>query len=309
MQNVWLSESQDGINNAGRNINNLRYADDTTLMAESEEELKSFLMEVKQKSEKAGLKHIKKTKIMAPGPITSWQTEEGKVETAIDFIFLDSKMTVDSGYSHKIKLSLLLGRKAMTNLDSILKKQRHHFADKGLYSQSYGFSSKQGHMPKNWESWIVLEKTLESPLDSKEIKPVNPKGNQPWIFTGRTDAEAETTILWPHDAKIRLTGKDSDAGKDERQKEKGVAEIKWLDSITDSTDMNLSKVWEIVEDGWAWRATVHGITKRQTQLSDWTTATKHEFSPHYQAFPNSTMRKNTALETRNTIYLLNVHHG
>ena len=119
MQNVWLSESQDGINNAGRNINNLRYADDTTLMAESEEELKSFLMEVKQKSEKAGLKHIKKTKIMAPGPITSWQTEEGKVETAIDFIFLDSKMTVDSGYSHKIKLSLLLGRKAMTNLDSI----------------------------------------------------------------------------------------------------------------------------------------------------------------------------------------------
>ena len=119
MQNVWLSESQDGINNAGRNINNLRYADDTTLMAESEEELKSFLMEVKQKSEKAGLKHIKKTKIMAPGLITSWQTEEGKVETAIDFIFLDSKMTVDSGYSHKIKLSLLLGRKAMTNLDSI----------------------------------------------------------------------------------------------------------------------------------------------------------------------------------------------
>ena len=101
------------------NSNNFRYVDDTTLMAESEEELKSFLMEVKQKSEKAGLKHIKKTKIMEPGLITSWQTEEGKVETAIDFIFLDSKMTVDSGYSHKIKLSLLLGRKAMTNLDSI----------------------------------------------------------------------------------------------------------------------------------------------------------------------------------------------
>ena len=238
---------------------------------------------------------------MAPGPITSWQIEEGKVETATDFIFSDSKITVDSVCCHKIKLSLLLSRKAMTNLDGIFKKQSHHFADKGPFSQSYGFSNKQGHVPKNWWkwwSWIVLEKTLESPLDSKEIKPVNPKGNQPWIFTGRTDAEAETIILWPHDAKIQLTGKDSDAGKDERQKEKGVAEIKWLDSITDSMDMNLSKVWEIVEDRGAWRATVHRITKRQTQLSDWTTATKHEFSPHYQAFPNSTMGKNTASETR-----------
>ena len=105
---------------------------------------------MKEESEKADLKvNIQKTKIMAPGPITLWQTEEGKVETATDFIFLDSKITADSGCSHKIKLSMFLRRKAMTNLDSILKKQRHHFADKDLYSQSYGFSSKQGRMSKN----------------------------------------------------------------------------------------------------------------------------------------------------------------
>ena len=120
MRNTGLEEAQAGIKIVGRNIHNLRYADGTTLMAESEEEPKSFLMEVKEESEKVGLKHIKKTKIMAPGPITLWQTEEGKVETATDFIFLDSKITADSGCSHKIKLSMFLRRKAMTNLDSIL---------------------------------------------------------------------------------------------------------------------------------------------------------------------------------------------
>ena len=141
MQNVWLSESQDGINNAGRNINNLRYADDTTLMAESEEELKSLLMGMKEKSEKVGLKlNIQKTKIMASGLITSWQIEEEKVEAVTDFLFLDSRITTDSDCSHEIKRCLFLGRKAMTNLDSIVKNQRHYFANKGPSSQSYGFS-------------------------------------------------------------------------------------------------------------------------------------------------------------------------
>ena len=118
-----------------------------------------------------------------------------------------------------------------------MKKKRHHFADKGLYSQSYGFSTshvrmrelnhKEGWAPKNWCFQTVgLEKTLESPLDSKEIKPVNPKGSQPWIFTGRTeaDAESEAPILWSPDVKSRLIGKDPDAGKDWRQKEKGETE-------------------------------------------------------------------------------------
>ena len=111
-------------------------------MAESEEELKSLLMKVKEESEKAGLKlNIQKTKIMASGPITSWQTGGETMETATDFLFLGSKITADGDCSHEIKRRLLLGRKVMTNLDSILKKQRHYFANKVLFSQSYGFSS------------------------------------------------------------------------------------------------------------------------------------------------------------------------
>ena len=122
MRNARVDESQAGIKVARRNINNLRYADDTTLMAESEEKLKNLLMRVKEESEKAGLKfNIQKTKIMASGPITSWQIEGGKVETVTDFIFFGSKITADCDCSHEIKRCLLLGRKAMTNLDTVLK--------------------------------------------------------------------------------------------------------------------------------------------------------------------------------------------
>ena len=121
MWNAGLDEAQAGIKFAGKNTNNLRYADDTTLMAESEEELKSLLMKVKEESEKAGLKlSIQKTKIMASGPITSWQIDGETMETVTDFIFLGSKITVDDDCSHEIKRCLLLGRKAMINLDSIL---------------------------------------------------------------------------------------------------------------------------------------------------------------------------------------------
>ena len=134
----------------------------------------------------------------------------------------------------------------MTNIDSILKKQRYHFANRGLYSQCYGFSSthvwiwkvdcKENWVRKNWCFWtVVLEKTLESPLDCREIKPVSPNRNQSWIFIGRTDAEAEAPIVWPPDAKSWLIGKDPDAGKDWRQEEKGMTENEmvgwhhWLD--------------------------------------------------------------------------------
>ena len=146
-------------------------------------------MKVKEESEKVGLKlNIQKTKIMASGPITSWQIDG---ETVRDFLFGSSKITADG---------------------------RHYFAYKGPSSQGYGFSSshvwmwkldhKESWALKNWCFWaVVLEKTLESPLDHKEIKPVNPQGNQSWIFTGRTDAEAETPILWPPDAKNWLVGK------------------------------------------------------------------------------------------------------
>ena len=139
MRNAGLEEA--GIKIAGRNINNLRYADDTTLMAESEEELKSLLMKVKVESEKVGLKfNIQKMKIMASGPITSWEIDGETVETVSDFIFWGSKIIADGDCSHDIKRRLLLGRKVMTNLDSILKS-RDYFANKGSSSQGYGFSS------------------------------------------------------------------------------------------------------------------------------------------------------------------------
>ena len=155
-----------------------------------------------------------------------------------------------------MKLKYALWRESYDKHREHIKRQRHHFADKGPYNQSYGFSNRHVQMweldnkeswtSKNWCFWIVvLKKTLECPLDSKEIKPVNPKGNQPWIFTGRTVAEAEAPVLWPPDAKSWLTGKDPEDGKD-RQKEKGVAEERWLDSITNSMDMNLSKLQGIV---------------------------------------------------------------
>ena len=125
MWNARLDEAQAGIKIAGRNINDLRYADDTTFMAESEEELKNLLMKVKEESEKVGLKlNIQKMKIMASGPITSWEIYGETVETVSDFIFLGSKITADGDCSHEIKIHLLLGRKVMTNLDSILKSRQ-----------------------------------------------------------------------------------------------------------------------------------------------------------------------------------------
>ena len=118
---------------------------------------------------------------------------------------------------------------------------------------------------------VVLEKTLESPLDSKEIRPVNPKRNQTWLFTGRADAEAKAPILWPPDMKSKLSGKDPDTGyKIEGRRRSGWQRMKWLDGIIDSMDMNLSKLQEIVKDREAWHAAEHGVTKSQTWLSSWT---------------------------------------
>ena len=143
MRNAGLEEAQAGIKIARRNINNLRYADDTTFMAESKEELKSLL--VKEESQKAGLKlNIQKTKIMASGPTTSWEIDGGTMETVSDFIFLGSKITADSDCSHEIKRRLLLERKVITNIDSMLKSRDITLSKKGLSSQGYGFSS--GHV-------------------------------------------------------------------------------------------------------------------------------------------------------------------
>ena len=162
---------------------------------------------------------------MASSPITSWLINGETMKTATDFIFLGSKITADGDCSHEIKRRLLLGRKAMTNLDSILKSKDLTLPTKVRLVKAMVFPSshvwmweldyKESWAPKNWCFWtVVLEKTLESPLACKEIQPVHPKGNQSWIFTGRTDAEAEAPTLWPPDVKNRLTGKDPDAGKD-----------------------------------------------------------------------------------------------
>ena len=165
MRDAELDEAQAGIKIAGRNINNLRYADDTTLMAESKEELKSLLMKVKEESAKVGLKlNIQKTKIMASGPITSWQIDGETMETVIDFIFLVSKITADGGCSHEIKRCLLLGRKAMTNLDSILKSRDITFPTKAHLIKAMVFPV----VMYGCENWAI-KKTERQRIDAFEL--------------------------------------------------------------------------------------------------------------------------------------------
>ena len=170
----------------------------------------------------------------------------------------------------------------MTKLDSMLKSR--DIVNKGLSSQGFGFSSshawmweldyKESWALKNWCFWtVVLEKTLESPLYCKEIQRVHPKGDKSWVFIGRTDAEAETPILWPPDVKRWLIWKDPDAGKDWGQEEKGTTEDEMVDGITDSMGMSLGGLRELVMDREAWRAAIHGVTKVK---HDWATELTEE---------------------------------
>ena len=170
---------------------------------------------------------------MASGPITSWQIDGETVETVADFILGGSKITANGDCSHEIKRRLLLGRKIMTNLDSIFKSRDITLPTKvhlvRWFSSDHVWlwelDCEESWTMKNWCFWtVVLKKTLVSPLDCKEIQPVHPKGNQSWVFTGGTDGEAGTPVLWPPDAKNWFIGKDPDAGKDWRQEEKGTVE-------------------------------------------------------------------------------------
>ena len=176
-------------------------------------------MKVKEESEKVGLKlNIQKTKIMASGSITSWQTDRETVETVAEFIFRGSKITADGDCGHEIKRRLLLGRKVMTNLDSILKSRyitlptKVHLVKAMVFPVvMYGCES---WALKNWCFWtVVLEKTLESPLNYEEIHPVHPKGGQSWVFMWSTDVEAETPTHWPPDAKTLMLGKIEAGGE------------------------------------------------------------------------------------------------